>query len=123
MVVEYKSLLEKVLSYWPENIACDKAVLSSGDGLHWELLDSTYDEIESTLLKDDEDGEFLDSLSWCVVVGLADFCRKTYKEKGECEFISLKDIDYDIVKKHFIETIKDDDWKEYMRENDIKIEF
>ena len=123
MIVEYKSLLEKVLSYWPETIACNNAVLTGNDGLKWELLHQTYDKIELNLLENNDDGEFLDSLSWCVVVGLGAFCRTIYKEKGECDFIALKDIDYDVVKKHFIETIEDDDWQEYLQENDIKIQF
>lgn len=123
MLVRYEDLLEKVLTYCPDKIACDDAILLPHNRLKWELLDETYNKVELKLLEENVDGEFLDSLSWCVAVGVDNICKKTYQSNSNCKFIFLKDIDHDIIKNHFIETIEDEDWQEYLSENDMDIQF
>jgi len=120
-MIYYADILNEVLSLFPKEIKCDDIHLVGSDGLSWKSLDDIYNKIdkENNYFKDTKDkktNELLGALLWSVLVGITEGLKNNYIKKNKpCIKVSLLIvINLKETKKHFLETIKDEIWKDYL---------
>jgi hypothetical protein len=118
-------MLKEILSLYPKEIRCDDASAIGNEGMAWESLDNIYDEIDNNNNYFQDGNKLLGGLSWSFLVGIVEGFRRQYVNKNKpCNTVKILDIvDLDKTKEHFIETVEDETWQDYLKEIGEKILF
>ena len=118
-------MLKKVINMYPKEIACDDAKPIGKEGLQWYSLFDIQEKIDEKNNHFERDNELLSALVWSVYVGIALGFRKQYAQKNKpCIKVRILDIiDLNETKKHFMESVEDAEWQDYLKEINEKIIF
>lgn len=118
-------MLMKVLNMYPKEVACDDAKIIGDEGLQWHSLFNIYEKIDEENHYFQKSNELYSALLWSILVGIDAGFIARYKQKREpCKKIKILDIiDLKKTKEHFIESIKDEEWQDYLKEKGETIVF
>ena len=117
-MIKYSEILHEVLNLYPEEIPCEDAFPVNGDGLNWQSATSIYDKIEEDNNYFEDSNEMLGALLWSALVGIDKGFKKEYVYQGKkCTGkVNVKNIiDLELTKRHFIETVEDPYWQNYLK--------
>jgi hypothetical protein len=124
-MIKYSNMLKEVINLYPKEVVCDDAKVIGNEGLKWYSLFDAQEEIDEKNNHFENSNELLSALVWSVYVGVASGFRKQYAQENKpCTTVKILDIiDLDTTKEHFMESVEDEEWQNYLKEINEEILF